>query len=253
MTGDKQMTLALDKIRESICSGYGFDEIDSNSYLVHTNMFFDDGDELHIVLKDLGDSLFLTDEGHTMMWLSYEDFNFTESRTRLLDGILGQNCVTMDEGRICVSVDRFEDVGSALSSLVQAILQTASLRYLSRNNVASSFIEDIITTFNESDIRELCEFHKKIEVSQGFVEPDVYIESSKPILIFGASNSERAKEAIINLFLAKEIVFEHITVVIIDSDAGISQKDQNRLINTADRPIMGKEGIIEMTKHLINA
>lgn len=120
------------EVRDSICPMYRLDRMGLDSYLVHTNMFFDDGDELHIILKETEDGFFLTDEGHTLMWLSYEDFDFTESSTRLLEGILGQNNVIMDGGRISVSVDGTEDVGYALSSLVQAILQIVALRHLDR-------------------------------------------------------------------------------------------------------------------------
>ena len=53
----------------------------------------DDGDELHIVLKITDDDIVITDEGHTMMWLSYEDFKFTPTRESMFRKIISQNCV----------------------------------------------------------------------------------------------------------------------------------------------------------------
>ena len=49
-----------------------------------------------------------------MMWLSYKELRFTGNRKKLLDGILGQNNITMVNGEIMSSVDSPEEVGPAL-------------------------------------------------------------------------------------------------------------------------------------------
>lgn len=50
-------------IRESVGESYDLEDLGSGDYLVHTGKYFDDGDELHIVLKVQGDGYELTDEG----------------------------------------------------------------------------------------------------------------------------------------------------------------------------------------------
>ena len=248
------MTMAIDEIRKSICSEYDFEEIGIDELLVHTGIYYDDGDEFHIVLKSIDGGYVLSDEGHTLMWLSYEEYNFTPNRTRLLEGIVSQNNISLDDGRLNVFVDSLQKVGPALSSLVQAIMQTSHLRYLSRNNVASTFVDDIRSAFLGSDLRDRCDFKKKIPASNGnTIEPDVFIEDARPVLVFGAYNPERAKEVFINLLFAKGLDGGYRTVVIIDSESGISQKDMDRLINTANRPIMGSENIVAVTKEFISA
>ena len=67
------MNTAIPTIMESICSLYEFEDIGNGECLVHTNMFFNDGDELHIVMTASDERYTLTDEGHTIMWLSYEE------------------------------------------------------------------------------------------------------------------------------------------------------------------------------------
>lgn len=37
-------------VRRSICSSYDVESLDDGSLLIHTGKYFDDGDELHIVL-----------------------------------------------------------------------------------------------------------------------------------------------------------------------------------------------------------
>ena len=199
------MTNKLPIIMESICSLYKFEDIGNGEYLVHTNMYFDDGDELYIVMMESDGGYTLTDEGHTMMWLSYEELRFTGNQKKLLDGILGQNDVTIANGEILTSIDSPEDVGPALLNMIQAIIQTSSLRYLSRNNAVNTFPEDMRSMFRNSEIRNKCLFKKEVKMCDGnFIEPDVYIDLPTPTLVFGVHNTERSKEVFINMLLISE-------------------------------------------------
>ena len=246
------MNTTIPTIMKSICSLYEFEDISNGEYLIHTNMYFDDGDELHIVMMESDDGYTLTDEGHTMMWLSYEELRFTGNRKKLLDGILGQNDVTMVNGEILTSVDSPEEVGPALFNMIQAIMQTSSLRYLSRNNVVNTFLEDVRLMFRNSEIGNKCLFKKEVEVCDGdIIEPDVYIDLPTPTLVFGAHNTERSKEVFINMLLIRESKLDCRTVVIIDEGANIPQKDRDRLINMADRPVIGKNNVMNAIKGFI--
>lgn len=133
-------------------------------------------------------------------------------------------------------------------------MRVSKLRYLSRSNVTNTFLEDIRTAFRESDLGSRCEFGKKIPVTnENIIEPDMYLGLERLILVFGAYNPERAKEVFINLLLTKELDHGYRTVVIIDGEAGISQKDQERLVNTANRPIIGSENVVEFMEDFIEA
>ncbi len=247
------MTQMLEDIKKSVCANYSFDEIGINEYLVHTDMYYDDGDELHIVMKINPTGIMLTDEGHTLMWLSYEEFNFTDTRTKLLNKFIDQNNVTLSDGRIQVEVDAPEHVGSALSSLIQVMLQVACLRNFSRSNVVNSFMEDVLSTFRNSDLAGRCEYRKKIPANNGdVIEPDIFIsQKERPVLLFIAGGPERAKEVVINLFLVQNLNKGYRTVVVIDDNSGISKKDRERLVNGAERPIIGTESVLPLTESLV--
>ena len=150
-------------------------------------MFFDDGDELHIVMTESDDGYKLTDEGHTMMWLPYKELRFTGNQKKLLNWILGQKDVAMVNGKIMTSVDSPEEVGPTLFNMIQAIMQTSNLKYLSRNNVVNTFLEDVRMIFRNSEMRDRCRFGKGIETHDGnLIEPDVYIDLPTTALVFGA-------------------------------------------------------------------
>ena len=240
-------------IRESVGESYDLEDLGSGDYLVHTGKYFDDGDELHIVLKVQGDGYELTDEGHTLMWLSYEDYNFTPLREALRDGIIEQNQVRLDNGRICASVDNISEIGEALSCMEQAVIQIAGMRHLSRSNVASTFLDDIRASYLNSSLGTRCDFRKVIQSGDDTIEPDVYIDAESPVLVFAVNNSERAKETFINLIFARNSGKGYRTVVVISDEADISRKDHKRLINTADRPIEGLENMVKMTEEYVNA
>lgn len=245
------MSEIIEQIKRSICHAYGLDDLGNGDYLIHTNKYFDDGDELHIVLKILSNGYELTDEGHTLMWLSYEEYNFTPIRESIRDKIIEQNGVKLDEGRITVVFDDLESVGDALSSMEQAIIQIADMRRLSRNNVANTFFDDILESYRSSPLANRCDFKKKIQLGTDTIEPDVYIDDDHPVLVFGVNNSERAKETFINLLFARNSDVKYRTIVVIDEDAEIPKKDHKRLINTADRPIVGLEDMIKVTEDFV--
>ncbi len=240
-------------LRQSVCKQFSLEELDGGDYLIHTDMYFDDGDELHIVLKTEG-GMMLSDEGHTMMWLSYDGFKITPARERILNRIIGQNNVSFEDGRITADVKTVDDFGSSLSSMVQAVMQVADLRRLSHANVASTFVEDILAAFLSSSLKDRCQIKKRIPSKTGdVIEPDVYIESELPVLVFGVNNTEKAKEVFINLMFVRDSGYRYRTVVVIDDDADVPAKDCRRLINTADRPILGKDDVVSITEEFISA
>lgn len=121
------MTSDIAGMMESIASCYEFEEIGDGEHLVHTGMYLDDGDELHIVMREVSGGYVLTDEGHTMMWLSSDGHGLDDDRKGLLDRIVGQYGVVLDGGRLSVFADSASEAGPALSSLIQAILRVSHL------------------------------------------------------------------------------------------------------------------------------
>ena len=135
---DKVMGAMKEAMRPSI----SFEPRGIGAYLVHTGHTYPDGDELRIVLRNRDGEWILTDDGHTMMWLSYGDFKLTESRKALLDTTLASNCAEIEDGRIWISLAE-RDPAAVLTSFIQTLIQVADLPiYLSRHSVRSTFSED---------------------------------------------------------------------------------------------------------------
>lgn len=238
---------AREAMKKSICANVDFEELGIGECLVHTGFTYHDGDELHIVLKEESGRWKLTDEGHTMMWLSYDDFNMTDVRKKLFENAIAQNNVEYDTGRIYVNFSAEEEAGTSLYSLVQAILQITDLRYLDRKTVASTFIEDMFEMVKKTNYHELCSFKEKISLkNEEYCEPDILINAKNPILVFGINNSNRAKKSLIDIMALKQNnMNQYRLVLVIDDTAIIDQKTETMLINRTDKSIFGINGLVD--------
>lgn len=82
----------IDRLVESVnkgtCSEISLEPRGVDRFLVHTGFTFQDGDELHIVLKKKDGRWIITDDAHTLMWLSSEDLSLPETCRTLLDTTL---------------------------------------------------------------------------------------------------------------------------------------------------------------------
>ena len=121
----------IGKLREGIRSELEAEELTVNGFMIHTGFTYPDGDELHIILSEDEGGWRFSDEGHTMMWLSYEDFNLTDSRRSMLDRTLKGNGVSMGRGELYIGFDA-DTVCVALRSMIQAEIQVADLLYLDK-------------------------------------------------------------------------------------------------------------------------
>lgn len=234
----------LDAIKKSLCSGVEIEEKGIDRYVIHTDFTYPDGDELRIILKKQDGEWLFTDEGHTLMWLSYENFNLkTDTRSDLFFRTLSSNHAVLEDGRICI---RFETgrIRGAIHSMIQALIQTADLLYMDRENVRSTFIEDLQAVFRgRVDMRDV-ETNKVIKNQKGEEYLiDVYVKGSEgmdPLLVFAVSNKDKCKDAAMAMItLAAEDKMQFTSLAVIDSMAEIPPSDRDKLINRADKTYIG--------------
>lgn len=222
----------MESIKKSMCSKTTLEPRGVDRYLVHTGFTFQDGDELHIVLRKKDGRWILTDDAHTLMWLSYEDFNLTDTRQALLDVTISSNNVSLEDGRIFVDcTDR--DVGQCLMSMIQAILQTADLLYLNRENVRNTYTEDV-KQLMKSTLGDRCEFDKHVYRGDEEYIIDVYIDAPTPLYVFSVSSKDRCKDALITILaLGSEMNFTSLTFV--DQTVNLGKETLVKLNNRTDK------------------
>ena len=118
-------------------------------FRVLTPFQFDDGDQLVIVLKQLGGRWVLSDEAHTYMHLTYDIDKkslYSGTRREIISRALSMFEVEEHNGELILDVSEAH-FGDALYDFVQALLKITDVSYLSRDQVQSTFMEDFRALF----------------------------------------------------------------------------------------------------------
>lgn len=233
MTGSDIDRMA-ESLKNSICSKISLEPRGIDRYLIHTGFTFQDGDEIHLVLKKKNDRWIITDDGHTLMWLSYEDLNLSETRRAILDVTLSSNNVSFDDGRIYIDCTD-SNAGQCLMSMIQAILQTADLLYLSRNSVRNTYTDDVKQLMKDT-LGNRCEFDKHIRYEGEEYVVDVYVDAPSPLYVFSVSNNDRCKDALITILtLSLEAKMNFISLTFVDQTANLGKENLVKLTNRSDK------------------
>ena len=130
--------------REKVCAEIRVLEEGIDRYRVFTPFQFDDGDHLAIVLKREDNQWLLSDEGHTLMHLTYqvdEKEPQRGTRQKIIGNALSAFGVDDREGELLLGISD-NRYGDALYSFTQALLRISDVTFLARERVKSTFMED---------------------------------------------------------------------------------------------------------------
>lgn len=188
-------------------------------YRVFTPFLFPDGDHLSIVLKQVEQRWVLSDEGHTLMRLTYEidarDL-MRGNRQKLIDSALQTFHVSNMEGELSIQV-RNGSYGDALFNFVQSLLKISDVTYLRRERVRSTFYEDF-RAFLEAGVpedRREFNYHDPVRDPDGNYEVDCRIDRMpRPLFIFAIPNDDRCRDVTITLhqFERWEVPFDSAAI-----------------------------------------
>jgi hypothetical protein len=158
------MAVTQDIIRafkESACGEIDLAGSGLDRYVVQVPFSFTDGDHYVVILKQEGQDWVLSDEGHTLMHLSYElrEMEFEEGNKRKrIDEVLSSYQIENRDGQLVIKVPPGH-YGDALFTFVQAITRITDITFLDRTTVKNTFREDfnkvILEKGNEAGIQHV--------------------------------------------------------------------------------------------------
>jgi hypothetical protein len=167
-------------------------------YLVVHPFTFDDGDHYIVVLKSVGGEWQLTDEGHTIMHLSYEDVDLGRGGYReIINNTVSAFGLINREGELTLPIPEMR-FGDALFSYIQALVKISDVKYLERERVRSLFMEEFKGFLTEI----IPEPHRKFDYYHPQFDPrrvypiDCRIETrNKPLFVFGITSDSKCQAA----------------------------------------------------------
>ncbi len=211
-------------------------------YPILTPFMMEDGDHYNIVLKgkEGGQSWTLTDEGHTLMhlsyWIDYDDLR-KGNRQQVIERVLKQFGVENSDGELRLTAS-YSDLGAAIFTFLQAVTRVTDITYLSREQVRSTFKEDFRQFMRETvpEDRLTFDYHHPEYDRQRRYPVDVRINhSDPPIFVFAIGNDDRCRDVTISLHTYNSWGISYRSVAIFQDQEDISRDVLARFSDVADK------------------
>ncbi len=228
------------QLREKVSKQITLREEGQGRFRVFTPFRFSDGDHLALVLKKAGDSWIFTDEGHTLMHLSYE-ISEKElrkgTRAKIISEALSDFGIEDREGEFIFPVPN-EQYGNALFSFVQGLLKITDITFLKRERVRALFLEDF-RTFMESKVpavRLTFGWHDPTKDPQKKYIADCKVNGmTKPLFMFALQNDSKVRDATITIQQYERWQIPFRAIGIFENQEEINRKVLSRFSDVCDR------------------
>jgi hypothetical protein len=192
---------ALKSFRERICGSIALEQVGTNRFIVRSPFIFDDGDEIALVLRRDSAGWVLSDEGQTLMHLSYRlderDFN-SGNRAKLIGNALSMFGAQDRDGELIIPVQD-DQYGDALYGLAQTVLKIADVSYLTRERVRSTFLDDFRALMRQAARDPVFDW-KAPDDPKGHYPVDCYVPASgSPLYVYALGTDDRVRDATISI------------------------------------------------------
>jgi len=255
------MNLDINKLQETLCSLMCAEVLlkKKNDRLIsiETPFYFADGDPYQIYIKEMpGGILRLTDMGHTMMHLSYENDidKFREgTRGKIFDLIKSETFIEEDNGEFFIDTP-LENLGYSIFRLGQALTKINDLTFLNRARAESTFYEDLQEQLFKVVGREKVKkdyYFDEMENS-GDYPIDYRIEGKHaPLFLFGIPNRDKARLATIILERLLRSKADFDSILIFSDQGSIPKQDLARLSNAGGEMIASLDAEKDFSRKLL--
>ena len=195
---DQEALLA--DVRRKICREIDIAPEGVDRYIVYTPFTFDDGDHFAVLLCRTESGWFITDDGHTLMHLSYSGADLsTVARAKTIEESLASHCVENRDGELRIDVPG-EGFGDALYSYLQALSRVATVAQRTTKRTASPFPQDFRNLLSDivPEERREFEWHDPHHDPDKNYTVDCRINgSTRPCFVFAVGSTRKCNHATI--------------------------------------------------------
>lgn len=255
------MNLDINKLQESLCSlmcaEVNVRPKNGNLLAIETPFYFADGDPYQIYIREMpGGLLRLTDMGHTLMHLSYENDidKFREgTRGRLFEQIKAETFIEENNGEFFIDTSS-GNLGINIFRFGQALTKINDLTFLNRARAESTFYEDLqeqlYKIIGEEKIQKDYYF-EEMENARDY-PIDFRIEGKyAPLFLFGIPNRDKARLTTVILERLLRANTDFDSLLIFSDQGAIPKPDLARLSNAGGEMIASLDAEEDFSRKLL--
>jgi hypothetical protein len=255
------MNFDLKKLQATLCSlmcaEIRISLKNENLLFVETPFLFADGDPYQIYIREQpGGLMRLTDMGHTMLHLSYENDvdKFREgTRGKLFDQIKAETSIEENDGEFYIDTP-VENLGFSIFKLGQALTKLNDLTFLNRARSESTFYEDLQEQlFKIVDYERVKKdyYYDQMDNAQDY--PIDYRIDGKhaPLFLFGIPNRDKARLTTIILERLLRVEADFDSLLIFSDQGTIPKPDLARLSNVGGEMIASLDAEADFSRKLL--
>lgn len=211
-----------------------------NSFFILSPFEYDDGDTFRIILNRKNDVWELTDEGHTLMFLSYYDINMdAPTRQNILERALSYHGARLEEGRISIDAENERDLAGAFYDIVQTISKVSDISMWTRERAKSLFMEEFrqaIVEMTPSYEREFDYYRTDVDPGRLYkIDCRIRVSDKKDVFVFAVNSENKGKETVITILSLEKNKIIMPTVVIYENQEEIGKKTISKISDAADK------------------
>ncbi len=228
----------LTELRKSVCEDIELFQEGLDRFAIDSPFGFEDGDSFVIILERTDDQWHLTDEGHTLMHLSYDNSDEllnSGHREEIFKSVLGKHKIKNKGGELTLKVEDHK-FGDSLFTFIQALNKIITIILFKKDTVATMFKDDFKESMH-SIFHDNCQFNYHNEdhdIDEKYMV-DCYVDAEKPLLIFALSGNYKCQDAMLTCMKFKEWGVKFNSIGIFEESEKIGKKIQAQSMDTFDK------------------
>lgn len=231
------MTL-FDELKLQFNNRISFQEKRPKIYQLIVPIYHEDGDMIDIFLElpeSENQNIRVSDQGMTLMRLSYTFDIDTPNKEKIFRRILKENHVSEESGNLYVDT-HIDSLYPTLMHFAQVIGKISNMRLYKREVIQSLFFE-MLDEFVENKLQKYNPRKKyyPLQENEEYEVDYCFNSRPKPIFLLGVNSPSRAKLATISClkFMNENIHFR--SVIILEDIEVLGKKDLARLMSVSDK------------------
>ncbi|RKJ78822.1 MULTISPECIES: DUF1828 domain-containing protein [unclassified Pyramidobacter] len=220
-----------------------------SDYQVLLPFTFPDGDALKIILKNDSDGSWeLTDEGHTLMFLSYYDIDVeSKGRREFADKVLRSHSIEDRRGRLVMPSIPEDELAPAVFTYAQGLLKIGDLSMWKKERKAREFVQKFrdAVSLATGKRETVFDYFDRENDPRGvyLVDSLVTLTNRRGLYIYGINSEDRANRAAISIYHYEKLAPSTLSCVIYGADLGM--KTRCRVDDAADKTLSSLEVVPE--------